>query len=74
MEREILIEGKHLVKEFPAKGRKVVHAVSDIDLTVYAGETLALVGESGCGKSTLGRTLINLLPPTSGRSSLTGWR
>ena len=72
MERSILLEAKGLVKEFPAKGHKKVHAVSDVDLTIYAGETLALVGESGCGKSTLGRTLIGLIPPTAGTVTFEG--
>lgn len=69
MEKPVLLEAKHLVKEFPlVNGRKkqTVHAVSDVSLTIRQGETLALVGESGCGKSTLGRTLIRLLPATSG--------
>lgn len=66
MERKILLEAKGLVKEFPLKGKRAVHAVSSVDLKIYEGETLALVGESGCGKSTLGRTLINLLPATDG--------
>lgn len=69
-EKKVLLEAKHLVKEFPIGGTKkkplVVHAVSDVNLEIYEGETLALVGESGCGKSTLGRTLIRLLEPTSG--------
>lgn len=66
---EVLLEVQNLVKQFPVKGRKgqFVHAVSDISLKLYQGETLALVGESGCGKSTLGRTMIRLLPKTSGR-------
>lgn len=66
---EVLLEIQNLVKEFPVKGRKgqFVHAVSDISLKLYKGETLALVGESGCGKSTLGRTMIRLLPRTSGK-------
>lgn len=69
-EKKVLLEAKRLVKEFPIGGTKkqpqVVHAVSNVNLEIYEGETLALVGESGCGKSTLGRTLIRLLEATSG--------
>lgn len=66
----ILAEGKHLSKTFPVKGQgkgAALHAVSGVDLAVYEGETMALVGESGCGKSTLGRLLLGLLPPTQGQ-------
>ena len=65
-EKKVLLHCDHLVKEFPVGRTKSVHAVSDIDLEIYEGECLALVGESGCGKSTLGRTLIQLHKPTSG--------
>ena len=64
-----LVQVQGLTKTFPvpSQGRKaVLHAVSQVDLTLYEGETLALVGESGCGKSTLGRLVLGLLPPTSG--------
>lgn len=64
--KQILLEAENLVKEFPARRGKV-HAVSDVSLCIYRGETLALVGESGCGKSTLGRMLLRLIEPTSGR-------
>lgn len=65
MEQEILMQARGLVKEFKVSGG-VVHAVSGVDLDIYAGETLALVGESGCGKSTLGKLLLRLIPATSG--------
>jgi peptide/nickel transport system ATP-binding protein len=43
-----------------------VRAVDGVDLTIYPGETLALVGESGCGKTTVGRAILQLLPATGG--------
>ncbi|MFI6760867.1 ABC transporter ATP-binding protein [Micromonospora sp. NPDC050417] len=46
-----------------------VHAVTDLDLTVRAGELLAIVGESGCGKSVLAHALLGLLP---GNATVTG--
>ncbi len=67
-----LIRLEGVTKHFPVhKGffnRKVgeVQAVTDIDLTIYQGETLGVVGESGCGKSTLGRSILQLLRPTAG--------
>ena len=67
---KILAEGRGLSKTFPARGQgkgAVLHGVSQVDLVVYEGETLALVGESGCGKSTLGRLLLGLLSPTQGQ-------
>ena len=75
-DRKVLLCTEHLVKEFPIGGTKknplVVHAVSDVNLEIYEGETLALVGESGCGKSTLGRVLIRLLDATSGKVEFEG--
>ena len=66
-EKEILLHAEGVYKEFPtAKKDQKVHAVNGVNLTIYKGETLALVGESGCGKSTLGRTLIHMLPVTDG--------
>ena len=49
-----------------------VKAVDGINLNLYRGETLALVGESGCGKSTLGKTIINLINANGGKVLFNG--
>ena len=75
-EREILLETRNLTKEYPLKnsfgirGKQVVHAVSGVDLQIFAGETLSLVGESGCGKSTLGRMMTRLILQSGRREGL----
>jgi oligopeptide/dipeptide ABC transporter ATP-binding protein len=49
-----------------------VHAVDGVDLEVFPGETLGVVGETGCGKSTLGRLMCRLLPATEGTVEFEG--
>ncbi|NMC31411.1 MAG: ABC transporter ATP-binding protein [Veillonellaceae bacterium] len=44
-----------------------IKAVDGVDLKIFPGETLGLVGESGCGKSTIGRTIVRLEQPMEGR-------
>ncbi|MBK8564347.1 MAG: ABC transporter ATP-binding protein [Saprospiraceae bacterium] len=53
-------------RNFFGKATEHVKAVDEVSLVVYEGETLGLVGESGSGKTTLGRSILNLISPTSG--------
>ncbi|MEB0138302.1 MULTISPECIES: ABC transporter ATP-binding protein [unclassified Undibacterium] len=45
---------------------RILHALSDVSLTLASGEVLGVVGESGCGKSTLGRIIAGILPASNG--------
>lgn len=60
-----LIETRNLKKYFDTP-RGMLHAVDGVNISIQAGSTLGVVGESGCGKSTLGRTILQLIKPTSG--------
>ncbi|PYF78975.1 oligopeptide transport system ATP-binding protein [Marinomonas alcarazii] len=51
---------------WPWEKGQALKAVDGVNLTIYEGETLGVVGESGCGKSTLARALLRLVPITEG--------
>ena len=73
-----LLEVKNLRTWFPVTGgvlrRHVddVKAVDDVSFTIEAGTTVGLVGESGSGKSTIGKTILKLVPATSGQILFNG--
>ena len=76
MNKELLFKIENLKQYFPigkkpflGKGEQLyVRANDGINLDIYKGETLGLVGESGCGKSTLGRSILQLYEQTDGRT------
>jgi oligopeptide transport system ATP-binding protein len=61
-----LLSVSNLSKIFQLKAKKTVKAVDGIDLDLYQGETLGLVGESGCGKSTAARVMVGLYEASDG--------
>ena len=67
-----IVSIRNLNKIYKVRKRKLFekqqyfHALHDVSLDIYEGETLGLVGESGCGKTTLGRSMLRLIEPSSG--------
>ena len=70
---EVILKLENLKTYFPVKKgifrRTVGHvkAVDGVDLEIYRGETLGLVGESGCGRTTLGKSILQLVKSTDGK-------
>ena len=75
---EVLLRTEHLDVRFPVKResifakRRFLHAVSDVSIEIYKGETFGLVGESGCGKTTFANATLGFLEPAGGRIEFDG--
>jgi dipeptide transport system ATP-binding protein len=72
-----IVKARDLQKHYPVKSgflkpSQNLRALAGVSFDLYAGQTLAVVGESGCGKSTLARLLAMIEEPTSGRLSIDG--
>ena len=65
-EKDLLLEARHVTRRFPTPSGRELVACNDVNLKLYRGKTLGLVGESGCGKSTFMRFLVWLDRPTEG--------
>ena len=65
-----ILEMSNIVKDFQSKGfasSAIFRALNGINLKIYKGRALALVGESGCGKSTCARLITKIENPTEGK-------
>jgi dipeptide transport system ATP-binding protein len=74
---EPVVRARNLSRHYEVSGGllsrpAVVRALEDASFELYAGRTLAVVGESGCGKSTLARLVTLIEPPTSGELIIAG--
>jgi peptide/nickel transport system ATP-binding protein len=72
LQQHYTLEETFFSRFFSKPQDKTIRAVDGIDLDLYPGEILGLVGESGCGKSTLSRTILQLIRPTAGKVEFLG--
>ena len=71
-DKKVIMKVRNLTKEFKIRSRKlgekpqILHALTDVSVDIYEGETLGVIGDSGCGKSTFGKCLVQLHQATHG--------
>ena len=79
-DRDVIVSARQIRKEFvqggafPWSEKNTNRALQGVDLTVHAGEVVALVGQSGSGKTTLARIVLGLEEPSAGEIELEGLR
>ena len=78
LDTDVRLEVRKLRKDYSLReglgSRKTLHAVKDVSLDLYRGETLGIVGESGSGKTTLAMMLVRLIDVSGGNITLDGQR
>lgn len=73
MTQEVLVDIQDLTVEYASRGgllgrnKRSVRVLEDLDLEIFRGETLGVVGESGCGKTTLANALLRFVKAKSGQ-------
>jgi len=67
MSKEVLINVENVNKSFKKSDRQDLLVLDNLNLSLYSGEIVALLGKSGSGKSTLLRIIGGLIKPTSGK-------
>ncbi|HEY9836506.1 MAG TPA: ABC transporter ATP-binding protein [Vampirovibrionales bacterium] len=72
LQQHYTLETNLLDRWLSGKQNQTIKAVDGVNLQIYKGEILGLVGESGCGKSTLSRTILQLVTPTGGQVEFLG--
>jgi len=69
---EKVIEVRNVKKVFYLPGKQEIVIALNLNLTIYRGELVAIVGKTGCGKSTFFNMLLGLEPPTEGQILVEG--
>ena len=73
MSEAIELKLKDVSKSFSrVDSTEVTNAVTDVNVIMYNGEFVSLVGTSGCGKSTILRMIAGLIAPTTGELTING--
>jgi peptide/nickel transport system ATP-binding protein len=69
---EPLLQVSNLSADFSLPGRRILHALDNVSISLLKGQSLGIVGESGSGKSTLARVIMGLVKPKCGEVQLNG--
>ena len=72
IDKEVMIDVSHMSHVYTDEMGNPVHALKDVDVTIYKGEFVAIIGTNGSGKSTLAKHFNVLLTPSEGPVKVLG--